>query len=185
MLRSVVKKIAKHWYLYLIWIVLVTLTWDMVFAFLTKVPKEEKVEIFVGDLNDDWDALEQRCEEHMPEYLKKVNIRRYVTSQMQFSEMLQVQGSVADLFILPESKVEEAKMYYLPLDTEKVQDTFGDVEFYELEGSLRGIKINCGETTEDYYLVFGNISMHLGEWNDSDMEGALELAEVILDYGNE
>ena len=185
MLRRVFSKIAKHWYLYLIWIILVILTWDMVFAFLTKVPKEEKVEIFVGELDDDWDKLEQLCKDNMPKYLKKVNIRRYTTSQMQFSEMLQIQGSVADLFILPESKVEEAKMYYLPLDTEKVQDTFGDVAFYELEENILGIKINCGETTEDYYLVFSNISMHLGEWNDSDMEGALEFAEVILNYEDE
>lgn len=182
MFRRVFSKIAKHWYLYLIWVIVATLAWDMIFAFVTKVPKEEKVEIFVGDQNEDWDALEQLCEDNMPKYLTKINVRRYTVNQMYFSEMLQVQGSIADIYILPESKTQEAKEYYLPLDTEKVQSVFGDVEFCEIDGTTFGIKINGYGTTENYYLFFSSVSLHLGDWNDSSMDGAIALAEVILNY---
>ena len=177
--------LRKYWYLYLIWVVVAVMAWDMIFAFLTKVPKEEKVEIFVGEQDDDWDDIEQLCNDKMPKYLKKVNVRRYTVSQIQFVEMLQIQGSVADIFILPESKVQEAKVYYLPLDTEKAQNVFGIVEFYEIDGTAYGIQINGHSTEEDYYMFFGSASVHLGDWNDSSMDGAIALAEVILNYEDE
>ena len=177
--------LRKHWYLYLIWVVVVAMTWDMVFAFLTKVPKEEKVEIFVGAFDDDWDMLEKLCEDYMPDYLKVVNVRTYTADQMYFSEMLQIQGSIADIFILPESKAEEVPVYYLPLDAEKVQNVFGPVEYYEIDGIPYGIKINGHGTEENYYFFFSSDSVHLGDWNDSSMEGAVALAEVILNYEDE
>lgn len=182
MFRRVFSKIAKHWYLYLIWVIVSVLAWDMIFAFVTKVPKDEKVEIFIGDQKDDWNTLEQLCEDNIPDYLKKVNVRNYAVDQTYFSEMLQVQGSIADIYILPESKAQEAKEYYMSLDIEKVQSVFGDVEFYEIDGTIFGIKINTHSTTENYYLFFSDVSLHLGDWNGSSMDGAIELAEVILNY---
>lgn len=185
MFRKVFSKAAKHWYLYLIWVMVAVMAWDMIFAFLTKVPTEEKVEIFVGAHDGDWDTLEKLCEDNMSEYLKAVNVRHYTVNQIYFREMLQVQGSIADIFILPESKVQEAKVYYLPLDTEKVQSVFRDVEFCEIDGAAYGIKINGHDTVENYYLFFGSASVHLGDWNDSSMDGAVALAEVILNYEDE
>ena len=70
----------------------------------------------------------------------------------------------------------------MPLDTEKVQSVFGDVEFCEIDGTTFGIKINGYGTTENYYLFFSSVSLHLGDWNDSSMDGAIALAEVILNY---
>lgn len=177
--------LRKHWYLYLIWVIVAVMAWDMIFAFLTKVPKEEKVEIFVGKHDGDWETLEELCEDNMPEYLKTVKVRTYTVEQMYFSEMVQIQGSIADIFILPESKAEEVPVYYLPLDTEKVQNVFGTIEVYEIDGTAYGIKINGHGTSENYYLFFGSASVHLGELNDSGMEGAIALAEVILNYEDE
>lgn len=182
MFRRVFSKIAKHWYLYLIWVIVAVLAWDMIFAFLTKVPKEEKVEIFVGEYDGDWDMLEKLCKDNIPNYLKTINVRSYPVSQMHFDEMLQVQGSIADIFILPESKIQEVKVYYQPLDTEKVQSVFGHVEICEIEGTPFGIKLNCQNTSEDYYLFFGSASVHLGDWNGSGTKGAIDIAEVILNY---
>lgn len=185
MFRRVFSKIAKHWYLYLIWVIVAVMTWDIIFAFLTKVPKEEKVEIFVGEYDSDWETLDKLCKDNMPQYLKTVNVRRYKVNQTYFSEMAQIQGSVADVFILPESKAEEVKVYYLPLDIENVQAVFGDVDFYEIDGTSYGIKINSHGNAENYYLFFGSASVHLGDWNDSKLNGAIRLAEVILNYEDE
>ena len=177
--------LRKHWYLYLIWAVVAVMAWDMIFAFLTKVPQEEKVEVFVGEQDDDWDDLEQLCNDKIPKYLRTVKVRTYMADQMYFSEMLQIQGSLADIFILPESRAEEVPVYYLPLDTEKVQNVFGTVEFYEIDGTAYGIQINGHSTGEDYYMFFGSASVHLSDWNDSSMDGAIALAEVILNYEDE
>ena len=66
MVRRVFSKAAKHWYLYLIWIILVVMLWNLIFAFLTKIPKEEKVEIFVGEYDSDWDLLDDVCKDNIP-----------------------------------------------------------------------------------------------------------------------
>ena len=182
MVRRVFSKAAKHWYLYLIWIILVVMLWNLIFAFLTKIPKEEKVEIFVGEYDSDWDLLDDVCKDNTPNYLKTINIRRYLVNQMHFDEMLQVQGSIADIFILPESKIQDVKVYYQPLDTKEVQSIFGDVELCEIEGIPFGIKLNFQNASEDYYLFFGSASVHLGDWNGSGTKGAIDIAEVILNY---
>ena len=195
--NSILSKAAKHWYLYLVWFMVVFLLWELVCRVLIQIPQEEKLVFFVGSQDCDTDGLKNKLEENIQEYLKQVDVYYYASENNYFGTLLQLYGTKADLFILPESKATEALPYYLELDIEKVKHSFGNVEFYQSEGKFLGIKIYDYESDtgklkeyisyynqevvpkENYYLFFNKESLHLGSWNDCLTDGAVVLMEVM------
>ena len=47
-MKTVFRKIGKHLWVYLAWILVVTVFWTWIFGILTRVPEEEKITVFLG-----------------------------------------------------------------------------------------------------------------------------------------
>ena len=205
--------IAKNWFYYVLWLVLVIFAWEGIFSFITKPKKEESVFLFFGVEEVQTDTIYSELKVVKPEYVKTIDITARSSRTEGFDSLFATRGiQNGDVFVLPESFCEQSVMQscFYPMDPNVVKELFGenvDCGKATVDNKVYGIKIYDKETNKgraeeyftylytdndgvkqtvgDYYLFFGKKSLHLGILSDSKFDGALILAQAIWNKGAE
>ena len=203
--------IARNWFFYVLWIVIVVFAWEGIFAYLTKYKDEESVYCFFGVENVSTDALYDDLNRAKPEYVKNVDITARSSRTDGFDLLFYTDGRQnGDVFVLPDSFCEPSTMRscFYPMDRSVVEELFGketDCGIAVIEDKVYGIKVydkntdtaiaseyfdyaytdsdGVKQAVGDYYLFFGKNSLHLGRLSGSKLDGAIVFAKVILESG--
>ena len=187
---------------------MVIIVWESIFSFITKPKDGESVYFFFGVEYARTDDMYVDFDKVKPTYVKHIDITYYSTRMTAFDSVFVIRGqSQADIFVLPESYCEPTMMksVFYPMDLSVVKEIFGeDVECDKAtcDGKVYGLKIYDKETDTgkakeyftytyfedgveqavgDYYIFFGKNSLHLGKLSGSELNGALVLAQAVLD----
>jgi len=199
-MSKTLRNIGKNSWIYLVWIVAMCLLWTWVFGLITRVSEQEKVSVFIGTFSDSFEKYEA-LDQARPQYIKEIELNVYNVGGPYFADFLSVFGwKEADILILPESKIAENTIValYAPISSEYC-DLLPELGLLEKDGVVYGLKVhdkqsheslitclNYGvdETEENYYLLFNNKSLHLGNLsspsNPIDKNGAVVIAQRLL-----
>ena len=205
--------IAKYWWYFALWMLFVILIWVIVFSFITKPKKEESIYLFFGVEKAQTDLMYEDFKNDKPEYVKNIDITVFSTRTDAFDSLFATRGLLnTDVFVLPETYCEPSAMkaLFYPVDRSVMKELFGeDVEFDKAayEDKVYGIKLydketDVGKATSyftytyyddagvkqavgNYYLFFSKESLHLGGLSGSEADGAIVLAQAILNKAAE
>ena len=192
--------VGKHLWVYFVWIVVMCFLWTWIFGLITRVSEQEKVSVFIGSFSDSFEKYEE-LEQARPQYIKEIELNVYNIDGPYFADFLSVFGwKDADMLILAESKIAENTIValYAPISFEYC-DLLPALGLLEKDGVVYGLKVhdkssheslitclNYGvdETEENYYLLFNNKSLHLGNLSSSsnsiEKNGAVVVAQRLL-----
>lgn len=167
---------------YLLWLVVSTLLWLWIFSFLTDAPAAKKVTLYANVPAMEDPALSIALEESMPEGIQM--IRAHSFDYFMFGDPKTAGG---DIYILPESALEQYREILAPLDGSQWQNaclvgTAYGVKVYDAESgsgaAMQYIRYTAeGFPGEDYYLCFGKDSLHAGAQDTA----AYAAAEAFLE----
>lgn len=159
-----IKNVFSQLHSFVLWLLLSAVFWGWIFTIVTNAPIEKKITVYcyVPEMRDT--ALAVKLEEDMPEGLKMIEVHTF--DYVKFSTNV---ITVGDIFIVPESKLEELAEILGPVDGEN------GVKVYDA-GTGEGVaKSYITYTDEDHYLFLGAGSVHLEDGK------ALEVARRILE----
>ena len=180
------KKRKKLWDLLplmLLWLMLCVLVWGCIFNFLTDVPAENKLVIFVDAASLEEKAINLALEEHLSGNIEMVRVYPFTYAMMDSTVL-----EAADLFVVPASAWEEYAPWFRALPEEAAD--WGEV--LTRDGVALGVRVHAaGETEgagasciayaeEDYYLFFGKRSTHLDDNEGAVDNEAIRYAEAFI-----
>ncbi len=199
--------LAKNWWYYVLWALLVIFVWEIAFTIITKPKDEESVYLFFGVESARTDEMNAYLQAVKPDYVKHIDVTAYSTATKGFDYLFATRGQLqTDIFVLPESYCDPSVMTstFYPMDISAVKEIFGEdaqCDKAVFEGKAYGVKIydkntdtgkgttylnytytdNSGVKTAagDYYLFFGKKSLHLGKLSGGSFSGALVIAQAI------
>lgn len=199
-MKTVIGKIKKNIWLYLVWILAVCIFWSWLFGMLTQVTKEEKIVVFIGSGSLSFDRYDE-LNKARPEYILELELNVHTTAEKNFSESLNIFGiGESDILILPESYLqnESTEVVYAEISAAYCS-LLPNLGTLERNGKVYGLKIHDKEThesliscldygegdgEENYYILFNRKSMHLGELSSSEgaseRDGAIVIARRLL-----
>lgn len=166
-----IKGILRNWYRYVLWALLSAVFWAWIFVLLFSARPAKKVVLYADLPELDRNALSIELEREKPEGIKIVDTA--VFDDMMFNQTEVLSG---DLFLIPDSKVEEYLASFTPID----RTLFPGETFYEADGEAYGILVydeTTGlKTAGDYifyipqercWLFFNKESQHIGGRDDA------------------
>lgn len=194
------RRVRKHLAVYLILIFAIVIVWNAIFGFLTRVPAEEAVRIFIASGSAEFTDTEA-LRESAPAYIRSVEVTARIPATMNFDVYLSMYGySRADILILPESLAgaDVCTSYFHEIGR-AWQEALPNLGLYEQAGRVYGLCVYDAETggslissiryatggeAENYYLFFGQGSPHISDLSDptqkNEMDGALVVARRLL-----
>lgn len=158
------RKIMNLIPLMLFWLMLTAFFWSWIFTFLTDAPREEKIVLFVEcDVPGDT-YIASRLEKTPSETIRLVQVRPFAYSMMT-SESIRN----SDLYIVSESSFKEYFEWFMPLPKDALnlgenflfENTPYGVKVYDAQTKSGILTDHIGYEDENYYLVFGNQSLHI------------------------
>jgi len=171
--------------LMILWLMLSVFLWGWIFTFLTNTKAENKIVLFVDAALTETTALALRMEEYGAEGIEMVKVYPFTYAMMDDMEL-----SAADLYIVPASAAEAYQVWFRPLP----ERFAGQGETLTLENGSSGVRVYDAKTgqgpaeayieyqAEDYYLFFGQKSVHVkenaGAADDLAIDYALHLLSV-------
>ena len=200
-MKQVWQKIGRQFWLYLVCIFTFIILWNGVFGFLTRIPAEEKVTVFIASRSETFAGSEE-LSRRRPESLRAVEVRCAVPDSMYFDVYLSIWGyTQADILILPASLIEKGALSerFCPISASYAASV-GRLGTLDADGSIYGIRVydataresliadiawGEGDDVSDYYLLFGRNSAHLGSLSETDGVGAdgaaARVAELLME----
>ena len=199
-MKTVFRKIGKHLWVYLAWILVVTVFWSWVFGILTRVPDEEKITVFLGTRSGSFEKYAE-LNEARPDYVRELELSVHAVGEPYFSDFLGTFGNgEADILILPESRLDDASVAALYAEIAPFYcEELPNLGLLEKDGRVYGLRVHdketheslvsCldygeGDTEENYYLLFNRKSLHLGDLSPAsgvtDRNGAIAIAKRLL-----
>lgn len=199
-MKTFCRKIGKHIWAYLAFILAVCVFWSWLFGLLTQVPEEEKISVFIGSRSPSFEKYNE-LNEARPAYVRALEINVHMVTEPNFPTFLSVFGhGEADILILPESKLPDELPGALYAEiSEECRSLLPHLGVFERDGKVYGLRvhdkethdslISCldygeGETEENYYLLFNRNSLHLGDFSLSEeaspQNGAIVIARRLL-----
>ena len=191
--------VANHWISYLIYAIVATFIWCYAITLWTKDKPKEVVTIYVLSYGCESDNLASKLEEVKDDYLRHVRVNYDDRTNPYVNIKYQGLGTSCDIVIVPESFIESmgVESVYSSLDKDYMTSIFGELEYYTIDEKYYGIKLfdknseDNGyikfklEDTEDenYYIFLNKKSLHMGEINNSDMDGAIKILKELLNNG--
>ena len=157
------KKIMHLVPLLLFWLMMTVFFWSWIFTFLTDAPREEKMVLFIECDVPKGTSIAEKLECLPSENISLVQVKPFSYSMMSSEDIRN-----SDLYIVSESGFEEYSEWFRPLP-EKAEG-LGEIFLYD--SVPYGIKVYDFETQtgllsdcidyegQNYYLVFGNNSVH-------------------------
>ena len=165
------KRILGNWYRYVLWALLSAVFWAWIFTLLFSANAKRKVVLYADLPQLERNELSIELEKDKPEGIRIVDTA--VFDDMMFNQIEVLSG---DLFLIPESHVEEYLASFAPIDPAD----FPGETFYEADGETYGILVYDEETglkiAGDYifyiphercWLFFNKDSMHIGQKDDA------------------
>lgn len=181
MKQSIRNHLIYNWWKYVAVAVAVIAIWVYLFGVLAKPKENEKIKItFVGndlknvlmqeDILNDIDKLQGK------QNIKEVGVEcLYSEDSFTLNTILSTRVlSDTDIVILKQSTLEnfEAESYFVDLSSSAVTENFGDVQTFEKNGKIYGIKLNGDNAfkkyydgKEDCYLFITPVSVNFGGIN--------------------
>ncbi len=200
-MKQVWQKIGRQIWVYLVCIFAFVILWNGVFGFLTRIPAEEKVTVFIASRSETFAGSEE-LSRRRPEGLRAVEVRCAVPNSMYFDVYLSIWGyTQADILILPANLIEKDALseHFSPISASYTASV-GRLGTLDADGSVYGIRVydaaareslvadiawGEGEGVTDYYLLFGRNSAHLGSLSETDGVGAdgaaARVAELLME----
>ncbi len=185
------KKYRRFWNLFpmlMLWLVVSVIGWGFVFTRITDAPAENKMVLYVdGDVTGEKE-LAAYLEEVQGEGIRMVMVRPFTYAMFGGDEL-----RAADMYIVPECNVPQYGEFYAPWPEGFMEDG----EFLTVEGVKCGLKVydhergagaadgyiqyeNRDWPRQDYYLFFGNMSLHLNGNENAVNNLSLDYARQLL-----
>lgn len=158
------RKIMNLIPLMLLWLMLTAFFWSWIFTFLTDAPRAEKIVLFVECDVPGETYIASRLEKTPSETIRLVQVRPFAYSMMT-SESIRN----SDLYIVSESSFKEYFEWFMPLPKDALnlgenflfENTPYGVKVYDAQTKSGILTDHIGYEDENYYLVFGNQSLHI------------------------
>ncbi|MBQ7866447.1 MAG: hypothetical protein IJ350_08805 [Clostridia bacterium] len=171
----------------LLWALLSIFLWSFVFNFLTDVPQEEKLVLFIDAPLTEETRLAVQLEDVADEHIQMVQVRSFDYAMMSSHEI-----ENADLYIIGESSIAEYGDWFAPLPEalrtgtllEKDGQPIG-VKVYDA-ASGEGVAVEVigyahpSKVVEDHYLLVGKNSLHVQSHEDAVDDEAVNCALALL-----
>lgn len=171
-----------------LWFMLSVLVWGFVFTRVTDTDPAHKITLFVDAEVTDATALAVRLEEHLNGNIRMAKVHPFTYAMLDGGEL-----RAADLFIIRADHMETYQEWLVPLP----EDMRGNAPEYSQENVPWGILaydaeaqagialgyINYlppGEPEANYYLCFGNQSVHIATQENAVDNAALDAANLLL-----
>ena len=161
--------------------------------------KKEKVSIFLTCYN-----VENNFSAYMdsikPDYLEIIDLNIRHKEDTYYGMVVSAFVKDADIVLIPESKIEYINVRdFLILNDDIVNElTEKHFDYYSIDDIKYGLKIyskdskegilkglvtfNQEESDENCYLFINNKSLHMGKYNNSKYDGAINILKEILNY---
>lgn len=179
----VLRGIFSHLYLYILWFFFAFLFCGLLFSQLGDTDAAHKVTLFadVETMRDT--ALADVLEREKPEGIRMVKVHPFSYAMFDSDNLLG-----ADLYIVPESRVEEYAGSFCPLP----EGLFDGEGGYVREDALWGVKVwdaargegiaaeYIGYPPEDCWLFFNGASQHIRSIRGEGDDAAIEIARRLL-----
>ena len=148
----------------LFWLMMTVFFWSWIFTFLTDAPREEKIVLFVECDVPDATYIAAKLEEVPSEVIRLAQVRPFSYSMMSSEDIRS-----SDLYIVSESGFQEYSEWFMPLP----ENALNLGESFLFENKPYGVKVYDAQTKsgiltdfigyedENYYLAFGNQSLHI------------------------
>jgi len=199
--------LSNHWYLYLLSFVLLMFLSSWGIRMTAAPTKKEKVSIYLVAYGCKEDELYNKLNENREEYLKKIELNYYSQDNEYLYVFTGAYYGEVDIAIVPESLIEGNGIGGAIILNDVTLDGVIDNEtkYKEIEGNYCGILVHeAGSETgildeyitysytdpesgevkdENYYLIINKKSYHMGELNNSEFDGGIQLLKEI--FGNE
>ncbi len=171
----ILKNIWSQVHLYLLWLLASALLWGVVFSYVTDAPPEKKVTVFIDTEECREIPLREELEKSMPEGIRMIQVHRF--SYAMFNEQTLLD---ADIFIVPESSIEDYHESFLPAPGKTVREG-GVLAFDAASGKGAAASYIRYEPGENYYLFFGVNSLHAAMLSGKGDDAAAEVAAALLE----
>lgn len=172
----------------ILWLMLSVLVWGFVFTRITDTDPAHKITLFVDAEVTDATALAVKLEENLGGNIRMAKVHPFNYAMLDGSPL-----RAADLFIIRGDHMETYREWLAPLP----QDVRGSEAEFIRDGESWGVLaydgkartgiileyINYhppGEPTENYYLCFGNQSVHITGQPFAEDNAAVEAAKLLL-----
>ncbi|MBR5110745.1 MAG: hypothetical protein IK099_11155 [Clostridia bacterium] len=172
----------------ILWLMLSALVWGFVFTRITDTDPAHKLTLFIDTQVADATALAVRLEEHVGGNIRMVKVHPFTYAMLDGEQL-----KAADLFIIRADRMETYGDWLAPLPEEmrgegpeylRGGDAWGILAF-DAE-SKTGLAADCvaylvpGEPAWDYYLCFGNQSLHFPTQPNAVDSAAVDAAKLLL-----
>ena len=189
--------VSSYWVTYLLYAICAIFIWCYAVTLFTKDRPKEVVTLWIMAYDINQEEYTNYLENNKPDYLKHVRVTFELKGNEYASIKYQGIGASCDIVILPESFINSFLNVsnYIELDTETINELYGDIEYYYINNKPYGIKIfdsndidnglikyTKEDTENENYYIFLNIkSLHMDNLNNSKYDGGLEVLRLILD----
>ncbi len=177
------KKIMHLVPLMLFWLMMTVFFWSWIFTFLTDAPREEKIVLFIECEVPGATHIAAELEKQPSNVIQLAEVKPFLYSMMSSDAI-----RTSDLYIVSESGLREYSQWFRPLP----ENALALGEIVSHDGVPMGVKVydapsNAGigikhisYEEENYYLVFGNQSLHIsGNENAVSDEAVLYAARLF------
>ena len=181
------KSILRNWHRYVLWAVLSVIFWSWIVIRVTDAPPKSKVTVYVDLTAIDSQSLTEQFDDMLPDGIRMVEFDRFDAMIFQPTNVLS-----GDLYLIPESKIDEYIASFLPIDT----SAFPGETFYERGGQAYGVCVYdpaLGKAAADAcilypgdercYLFFNRDSRHVGSNEKAFDNAAYPVAVRFLEMG--
>lgn len=197
-------KYLSKWYIYLISIVVIVVSFCVGVSFKCALKKHEKIEVFIGAKECNTVTLLEKLNNNKPIDTIAVNVNFHYSTHSNFSYIFSSFRSEVDLIILPQTYLKDSEAnvvdYCASIKKDEFEQYLGFTPTYYVKGEFyKGIKIYDATSKEgilkeditycdsnyqsDYYLFFNYKSNNLGFLNESVTDNALELVRTLFNEG--
>ena len=174
--------------LLILWLMLSVLVWGFVFTRITDTDPAHKLTLFIDTEVTDATGLAVKLEENLTGNIRMVKVHPFSYAMLDGGPLRS-----ADLFIICADHMETYREWLSPLP----QEMRGSEAEYALDGESWGIlaydsktqtgiasnHINYlppGEPEKDYYLCFGNQTVHRSDRPDAIDNAAVDAAKLLM-----
>ena len=175
--------------LLILWLMFSIILWGFVFNLITDAPREQKITLCVDAETPGATQLAEILEEKLGDKVRMVKVRSFDYAMFDSGTL-----TGADLFIVPASHAETYMEWFSPLPEELRDQGL----LLEIGGTVYGIRAyNAAADTgiakdyiqydsadgekEDFYLFFGNKSVHFMENDNSIDNTAVDTVHILFD----
>lgn len=176
-----IKRVLSQLHRYVLWALLSVFFWSWIFVLVTDPGRAHKVVLYASGVPIDDKAFAIALEEGSSVRFVQVHAFDYALFDVDAPKQ-------ADLWILPESELPDwqERLQPIPLDEEgyTADGALLGILLYRADGSVCRAGRYCAYAAsgapQNYYLCFNRESVHLGDWNGSKDDAAIEVAQRIL-----